>query len=468
MKKVIIVYGNDLGILQRRAIEQISAFCLECGNEYPVCYHYNEEFDKTNARIIYLGTKANNPKISDLSPVTLTKKEEYYINVKGATDTIIIEGFDDAGVLYGAIDFYHQYLVRYVHYDGRPGYFDMFAWDDWLDFTLQSAPAVSDRGLWTWGHVVYDYKKYLDHMMLLKMNRVVIWNDFVPFNANEIVEYAHSCNIKVIWGFSWLWDTSCKKVDPSNLEGKDLEILAKFEREYAKVKGDGIYFQTFTELTEDNINGIVVADVATGFVNKTAKLFYEKYPDIQIEFGLHATSVKDRLAVISKVDPRIKIVWEDCGAFPFDYLASQIDMFDATKVFVGSIANLRGNEDRFGVVTKGITNLDWGQFRHLTGRQNIGVSTQLTKKDLSVKRRGIWKYVQACWIANGDKALEMVKEMHRLKDGQLSVDALVEDGIFEENVMFPVALYAEMLWDTTTPLKTMMKYVALRSYVTFA
>ena len=58
--------------------------------------------------------------------------------------------------------------------------------------------------------------------------------------------------------------------------------------------------------------------------------------------------------------------------------------------------------------------------------------------------------------------------MRRLKDGQLSVDALVEDGIFEENVMFPVALYAEMLWDTTTPLKTMMKYVALRSYVTFA
>ena len=86
MKKVIIVYGNDLSILQRRAIEQISAFCLECGNEYPVCYHYNEEFDKTNARIIYLGTKANNPKISELSPVTLTKKEEYYINVKGATD----------------------------------------------------------------------------------------------------------------------------------------------------------------------------------------------------------------------------------------------------------------------------------------------------------------------------------------------------------------------------------------------
>ncbi len=236
-------------------------------------------------------------------------------------------------------------------------------------------------------------------MMLLKMNRVVIWNDFVPFNANEIVEYAHSCNIKVIWGFSWLWDTACNRVDPSKLEGKDKEILEKYEREYSCVKGDGIYFQIFTELTEDNINGVVVANAATDFVNKTAKLFYEKYPDLQIEFGLHATSVKDRLPSIAQVDPRIKIVWEDCGAFPFDYLASKIDTFDETKALVGAIANLRGKDDYFGVVTKGITNLDWGQFRHLTGRQNIGVSSQKTKRELVVKRHNIWKYVQACRIA---------------------------------------------------------------------
>ncbi|MBE5746797.1 MAG: hypothetical protein E7352_01295 [Clostridiales bacterium] len=466
MKKIIIVYGDELSALQRKAVETISIFCQECTHEYPVCFKYDENFDTTDARLIYLGTKKNNPKVADLSDATLTKSEEYYINVKG--DVILIEGFDDAGVLYGAIDFYHKYIVRYVHHDARPGYFDMFAWDDWLDFKEQSAPAIAGRGLWTWGHVIYDYKKYFDNMMLLKMNRVVIWNDFAPFNANEIVEYAHSCNIKVIWGFSWLWDTACNRVDPSKLEGKDKEILEKYEREYAGLKGDGIYFQTFTELTEDNINGVVVANAATDFVNKTAKLFYQKYPDLQIEFGLHATSVKDRLPSIAQVDPRMKIVWEDCGAFPFDYLASRIGAFDETKELVGKIANLRGKDDYFGVVTKGITNLDWGQFRHLTGRQNIGVSSQIMKKDLTAERRGIWKYVQACWIANSDKALEMVQEMRRLKGGNLSVDALVEDGVFEETVMYPVALYAEMLWDTETPLKEMEKRVALRSYVTFA
>lgn len=466
MKKIVIVYGNNLTALQRKAIEQLSATCLEYAGEYPVCVKYDKSFDTQDTRVIYIGTKENNPRVAETSDVTLTKAEEYYIRVQG--DVILIQGFDDAGVLYGAIDFYHQYVLRYVHHDSRPGYRNMFVWDDWFDFNRQSAPSVSDRGIWTWGHVIYDYKKYLDNMMLLKMNRIVIWNDFVPFNANEIVEYAHACNIKVIWGFSWLWDISCNRVDPRNLDGKDKEIFAKFTREYADIKGDGIYFQTFTELTEENVNGVLVADAATEFVNKTAKLFYEKYPDIQIEFGLHATSVKNRLAFIAKVDPRIKIVWEDCGAFPFDYLASKIDNFEETKAFVGEIANLRGKDDSFGVVTKGITNLDWGKFRHLTGRQNIGVSREITRSRLSAERQGIWKYVQACWMINADKALEMAEEMRRLKDGKLSVDALVEDGIFEDNIMFPVALYAEILWDTQVPIKNLMKEVALRNYVTFA
>ena len=46
--------------------------------------------------------------------------------------------------------------------------------------------------------------------------------------------------------------------------------------------------------------------------------------------------------------------------------------------------------------------------------------------------------------------------------------ALVEDGMFEENVMYPVALYSEMLWDCHRDVKSMMREVALRGYVCFA
>ena len=86
---------------------------------------------------------------------------------------------------------------------------------------------------------------------------------------------------------------------------------------------------------------------------------------------------------------------------------------------------------------------------------------------LTSKNR-IWRYIQAGWISYAGKALEMVHEMVVQKKGDLSVFALVEDGMFEENIMYPVALYAEMLWNCETDYNSIVKEVALRSYVTFA
>ena len=76
--------------------------------------------------------------------------------------------------------------------------------------------------------------------------------------------------------------------------------------------------------------------------------------------------------------------------------------------------------------------------------------------------------MQAYWLINADKALTMIKEMANAKQGDLVITGLVEDGMFEENIMYPVALYAEMLWDVDAPTKQLMSEVALRDYVTFA
>jgi len=40
--------------------------------------------------------------------------------------------------------------------------------------------------------------------------------------------------------------------------------------------------------------------------------------------------------------------------------------------------------------------------------------------------------------------------------------------MFGECIMYPVALYAEMLWDQQSDVKGIMQRVALRSNVTFA
>ena len=90
------------------------------------------------------------------------------------------------------------------------------------------------------------------------------------------------------------------------------------------------------------------------------------------------------------------------------------------------------------------------------------------KENRIERKRRIWRYIQAGWLTNSDKAYDMIQEMCHIKSGDFCAFALVEDGMFEENVMYPVALYSEMLWDCHRDVKSMMREVALRGYVCFA
>ena len=460
MQKIAIIYGTQNSAVQRKALERLTTILLDETLEYPMCIQYRDDLELSDYKCIYLGTKEDHPYIRSASKATLSAEESYHISAGGRT--VIIEGFDDAGVLYGVSDFYQKYIASCNNSD------NLFSRDELPQFSCVSAPEIKERGLWTWGHVIYDYRGYLDNMASLKLNRLIVWNDFAPFNADEIVEYAHSCNIKLIWGFAWLWEPDCKQVDIKNLEGQPELIFEKYQKEYGRVGGDGIYFQTFTELGTDNIDGVLIAEAAANFVNRTAALFYDRYPHMDIRFGLHATSVKDRLAFIAKVDPRICIVWEDCGAFPFSYNPNDVETFEQTKAFAETVSRLRGADDRFGVVTKGLINLDWTRFEHLRGSHYLGVSSKQLRKTKLEQTRRQWRRIQAGWLLNAGKAYEMVRTMCDKKNGELSIFALVEDGMFEETVMFPVALYAQMLWECHGELQALMHTVALRNDVTFA
>ena len=466
MKKIAIIYPPKMNEIQKRALEILSATLFDYTKEYPVCLPASEGMDISDFRAIVIGTRSSNCLIpTDAEP--LCKPEEYRMTVR--ENIAVIEGFDDAGALYGAVDFYDRYILPNEH----PGDADRFCVnffekDSLPAFSYRSAPTVQSRGLWTWGHVIYDYKGYLDNMMRLKMNRIIIWNDFLPVNARDITEYAHARNIKVIWGFAWLWDTDCARFDMHSLMEESEGIFRKFEQEFDANSLDGIYFQTFTELDREHIGGVLIAEAAANFVNHTASLFYEKYPDMELEFGLHARSVKKRLEFIRAVDPRIRIVWEDCGSFPFSYLPNDVQDFDKTADLVRKITVLRGENDRFGAVTKGLVKLDWLSFKHSEGAHVIGVSTKRMKHERIDIKAPIWKYIQANWIAYADKAYEMVRIMRDCKREDLCIYALVEDGVFGENIMWPVALYAEILWNCDAPLREIMTTTAMKHDTVFA
>lgn len=466
IKNTAIVYGSCDSAIRLHAVKLLSEIVLEYNESYPICVKCGEETTLEGYTKIYVGTKNDNEYIAKNSKYTLTHAEEYAISVKDGI--VAIEGSDDNGVLYGCADLYNRYLIKAQYTDA----YHMCKKDPLAeklpDFELVSHPSVKDRGIWTWGDVIYDYRSFLDNMVKLKMNSMIIWNDHAPLNGKEVVEYAHSCGIKVIWGYAWGWDTDCKTIDLRRIGDSIPELIKKYERDILPLGGDGVYFQSFTEVDQECIDGILVADAVTRFVNDAASDLLKKHPGLELQFGLHANSVSEKLEYIKNVDPRVRIVWENCGAFPFAYMPHSVENFDEMLKFTERIAVLRGDDDRFGVVTKGMCARHWGEFKHCDGPVCIGTSSKAFRRTREKKKADIWKYVQGGWLTNAEYAAKAVELMSSKKHGELYITALVEDGMFEESIMIPTAIYSELLWDPTRDTKEIINECAQRSYVEFA
>ncbi|MBE6570696.1 MAG: hypothetical protein E7656_00410 [Ruminococcaceae bacterium] len=465
MKDNIIVFGKYRGI-QENAINYLSELIFDYTGTVPACVSSSEYLAKENARCFFVGTLNDNMQIKNISNNRLCNAEEYRIKITDGN--VYIEGYDDGGVLYGCLDFYNEYLMKQEKTQSSDPYITNPFDSDFVEFDFSACPSVKNRGLWTWGHVVYNYRSYIKNMAMLKLNTLIIWNDHVPLNAASVIEYAHSYNIKLIWGYPWGWDTNCNEIDLASLEKYTENIVEYYEKNYADLGGDGIYFQSFTELSTDKIGDKLIAETVTDFVNKTAGILLDKHPDLKLLFGLHATSVKEKLEFIKNTDKRIHIIWENCGAFPYDYLPQNVENFAETLDFTTKIFTLRGMDEKAGVVLKGCTKLDWSKFVHQQGSYCLGqMSDEFIEKKASEKK-DIWRYVQAFWLRNADKVYETIKTIHDISNGDTYITALVEDGAFEKNIYFQVALLSNMLFDCNKPYEDIISDTAQSKYVVFA
>lgn len=419
----------------------------------------------------------DDPRLAELNFIQLKTDESvkgYRITVgesryNSENQCITLSAADDVNLLYAAVDFKNKYLPYAKNADqtGPKFYFNKLFSEPMKEYDMEFSPRIERRGLWSWGFVIFDYKRYIDNMVSLKLNTLIIWNDFPPVNSEEIISYAHENGVKIYFGFAWGWDNKCEQSEMvlramNNPGALTEEVLETYEKQYARLDLDGIYFQSFTEMKAPDRAGISIAEAVTDFVNDTAARFFERFGEKEIMFGLHATSVKDKLDVISAVDDRVSIIWEDCGAFPYDYIPKNTDNFDDTLDFTKKIRDLRSGG--FGVCLKGLTCLDWAKFRHQGGEFVLGVQNNAMINKRAEDKREIWRYVQAWWLANADFALETVKQFK----SDSVVTMLAEDGAFEAQIPYPMALMSEMLWDCSRPLNQIMCETALRDDVTFA
>lgn len=431
----------------------------------------------TDCNAIILGTYNENPVFRKYLEADELPENGYAVKVidnpeNNAFKLALLCGYSAKEVLYAAVDFVDDYLASatpvfdaYIHLRN-----ELFC-HSLPDYYISSAPSFKTRSIFTWGHPINDYREYLSNMARLKLNQLIVWNDYLPLNADEIVECAHSYGIEVLWGFAWGWAFNCNTTDITDLTGLKDKIIAEFNSRYKNVKGDGIYFQSFTELSNNSIKGVSIASAVTELVNMTAGEILSQNPDLHIQFGLHATSVRNSLDTIAKVDPRVEIVWEDCGGFPYKASPKEFNTFKSLEEyesqhnFADSIIDLRKNAD-LGIVYKCMLTMDWSRNRvtHQLGPYVMGEMDDITKENDTSLFNDIWRFYSAEWIESGEYVYQLTKHIREKTGGNVN---MCMAGMFSGGIWFPTALCAEMFWNCNDDYFPLRKRVLNRNWVRF-
>jgi hypothetical protein len=426
--------------------------------------------------LLLVGTAANNPWIAalaDKGAVTIPDRPEGYCIASLASPwsesckIIVIAGRDSAGVLYGVQDLNARVFARHAPPHWRQphlmrGLTEQLrpAMDDVPPFRFAEAPVMANRGLWTWGYVVYDYQRFVDNMARLRMNLLVLWNTVPPFNAARIIEYAHSRAVQVVFGMTWGWmREGLDMSNPAHRREIRREVADEYRQHYHPLGLDGIYFQTETEHRKTMLGQRSVASVVTDWVNDIAEGVYEIDPQLRLWFGLHAHSIQDHYADLQPLDPRITIMWEDAGLIPYNYdptgqwmesefslMPERFHSYEQTLDYSRKIAALRPGTP-FAMCAKGWTALDWkNEFEHhgpfILGRRDPEFIRQRV-----ARQRPRWDFVNATWLQTYPLATRFYREMLACNPTGVSVVGLVEDGVFEAAIEPSVALFGQMLWD---------------------
>lgn len=429
--------------------------------------------------LVVIGTLLNNPLLRDLARqgrIAIPSEPESYcvicINAPWASNSlpsplheslqaiqkaVFIAGADARGVLYGVEEFAASIVASRVIKD-LPDQTRQ-ALDQIEPFTITERPLISNRGLWGWGYVIYDYRRFIDRMARLRMNTLVVWNDCPPINCDAVIEYAHSRGVRLILGFHWGWGFKDLELsNPAHRAQIRDGVLRNYHENYQGRAMDGIYFQTLTEHMDVERGGESVASAATLLVNEISAELFKDEPDLLIQFGLHATSILDRYMDLRSLDPRIIIVWEDAGMIPYSYnpvveqsdagyaKPRHLDTAERTIAYSKEIAVFRPGTE-FAMVAKGWICLRWlEEFEH-HGPFILGERDASFIQRRLEERQPRWNEVNALWLQNYPLAARFYREVLDTSPVKMTVIGLIEDGSLEERIQPSVALFAETLWN---------------------
>ena len=369
-------------------------------------------------------------------------------------------------LFYSVVSFLDDYIPSHAPFGGANPMPDLIFDKPLPECVYSESPDHKTRSVFTWGHSVNDYRGYIDNMARIKLNELILWNDYIPLNIREIIDYAHSYGIRVVLGYSWGWreiGNKSAQITSESINSVKNIAIREYREKYAPLKCDGIYFQSFTERKEDCVGGKLISRLVTEMVNEIAQELWKTTPDLRLIFGLHATSVKNRLEEIAKVDPKIEILWKDCGDFPFNYnsYVTSEEGFEETLGFVKKILRLREGKG-VGVVYKSVMMLDWSKAVGQSGPYVMGEnSVRIADHDRKMRAKA-WRKYSADWMCNGIYAHRLTQF---IKDNQLSDTNMCLAGTFDGGIYLPFAICAQMIRHNDSSFNDILNRTARRACI---
>ena len=464
-----IVYGTSEGP-EGRALELLSA---ELGSIYvrdPGVYTLHvlpcekagggAVLQMQNA--ILLGTVESNSELLAFVKPGDVPKGGYLVKTLGADGArrIVIAGDTPAAVIWAVSDFLDDGLaaLSVEEWDGLRYRSKVFEGGRLRTYESRRAPKTARRSVFMWAHCIDDYRETFRNLARLRFNEVILWNNMPPVNAREVVECAHSWGLSVLWGFAWGWSTNCNEADIGNLDRMGDAILSEWRSTWKPLGGDGIYFQSFTELRKDSIGGKSIAESVVELVNRVAAKVREESPEERIVFGLHAMSVSKRLDVIDRTDKTVEILWEDCGGFPFNYGRP----FSPEKD-VRLVDAILAEDREVGLVFKCMLVQDWKRFAYQAGPYVLGCASSAVKEEDARMADELWRPYYTDWHQRGRVAYELV---HRIQASRPGRSAALNTAVNANGeIRFPFALVAEMFWNADEPYDALVERVMKKTWV---
>jgi len=442
--------GRALAVLT----EKVSALTLRNGDlrtshVFPLERVGGKEVAKKHRFV--LGVPGKNPFVDKYLKPGEVPKGGYVVKSlnDGDAKVVVLAGDSPAAVLWATLDFCRS-DIREIAWWGRTaeehvGWFVtermLFTVPKLPDYLRVAKPETEIRSQFTWGHVIDDYRRHFRTLAELRFNRVILWNEFPPVNAAEIVKEAHDWGLQVYWGFAWGWTADlCQSAETADLKALADGIVKEWRELWKSCDGDGIYFQTFTEQSNTMIGNRTIASMAVEVVNDAYRRIRAEAPDLDIVFGLHAMSVRTNLPEIEKADRSMEILWENCGGFPFYENTNATD--------IAFLDRICGDRRPVGLVWKCQVRQDWENWAHQSGPFLLGEAGKETDRRDEKVYGSLYYTFDDDWLARGRIAYDQLRHLRTGANPPKEMN--VAAALFAPPSL-STHLIAELFWSTSDP-----------------